>query len=83
MTATTPQADAFSKGLAGIVAGRTAISSLDGDLRYRGYSIEPLALAGDFEETAYLLRSPHNAKRLIAAIENLENGQGQEQQLRE
>ena len=35
------------------------------------------------EETAYLLRSPHNAKRLIAAIENIENGQGQEQQLRE
>lgn len=55
MTAPTPQADSFSKGLAGIVAGRTAISSLEGDLRYRGYSIEPLALAGDFEETAYLL----------------------------
>ena len=55
MTATTPQADAFSKGLAGIVAGRTAISSLDGDLRYRGYSIEPLARVGTFEETAYLL----------------------------
>ncbi len=55
MTAPAPQADSFSKGLAGIVAGRTAISSLEGDLRYRGYSIEPLALAGDFEETAYLL----------------------------
>lgn len=35
------------------------------------------------EETAYLLRSPRNAKRLIAAIESLENGQGQEQQLLE
>jgi citrate synthase len=45
----------FAKGLAGIVAGRTAISSLDGDLRYRGYSIEPLATAGDFEEVAFLL----------------------------
>ena len=55
MTVPAPQADSFSKGLAGIVAGRTAISSLEGDLRYRGYSIEPLALAGDFEETAYLL----------------------------
>ena len=55
MTAPAPQADSFSKGLAGIVAGRTAISSLEGDLRYHGYSIEPLALAGDFEETAYLL----------------------------
>jgi citrate synthase len=55
MTAPAPQADSFSKGLAGIVAGRTAISSLEGDLRYRGYAIEPLARAGDFEETAYLL----------------------------
>jgi antitoxin YefM len=35
------------------------------------------------EETAYLLRSPRNAKRLIAAIDSLDNGQGQEQQLLE
>lgn len=55
MTAPAPPADSFSKGLAGVVAGRTAISSLEGDLRYRGYSIEPLARAGDFEETAFLL----------------------------
>ena len=48
-------ASEFARGLAGIVAGRTAICSLDGDLRYRGYSIEPLALTGDFEEVAYLL----------------------------
>jgi len=45
----------FSKGLAGVVAGRTAICSLEGDLRYRGYAIEPLARAGDFEEVAFLL----------------------------
>jgi len=45
----------FARGLAGVVAGRTAICSLDGDLRYRGYSIDPLARAGDFEEVAYLL----------------------------
>jgi citrate synthase len=55
MNVPTPSADSFSKGLAGVVAGRTAISSLEGDLRYRGYAIEPLALAGDFEETAWLL----------------------------
>ena len=57
MTASSPQtaASEFARGLAGIVAGRTAICSLDGDLRYRGYSIEPLARAGDFEEVAYLL----------------------------
>jgi len=45
----------FARGLAGVVAGRTAICSLDGDLRYRGYSIGPLAAAGDFEDVAFLL----------------------------
>jgi antitoxin YefM len=35
------------------------------------------------EETAYLLRSPSNAKRLMAAIENLEHGRGKEHQLLE
>jgi citrate synthase len=50
-----PSANDFAKGLAGVVAGRTAICSLDGDLRYRGYSIGPLAEAGDFEEVAFLL----------------------------
>jgi len=45
----------FARGLAGVIAGQTAICSLDGTLRYRGYAIEPLAEAGDFEEVAYLL----------------------------
>jgi len=30
------------------------------------------------EETAYLLRSPKNTRRLIAAIAELEDGKGQE-----
>ena len=54
-TAPRPSSDDFARGLAGIVAGRTAICSLEGDLRYRGYAIEPLARAGDFEEVAFLL----------------------------
>lgn len=54
MTAAPPPAD-VAKGLAGIVAGSTAISSLEGTLRYRGYDIEALAAAGDFEEVAWLL----------------------------
>lgn len=33
------------------------------------------------EETTYLLRSPANAKRLIAAISQLESGQGVEHTL--
>jgi citrate synthase len=58
MTAATPAPEPpaeFAKGLAGIVAGQTAICSLAGTLRYRGYDIEPLAQAGDFEEVAFLL----------------------------
>jgi len=33
------------------------------------------------EETAYLLRSPKNAQRLLASIAQLEAGQGKEQDL--
>lgn len=35
------------------------------------------------EETAYLLRSPKNAQRLLASIAQLEAGQGKEQGLLE
>ena len=33
------------------------------------------------EETAYLLRSPKNAQRLLAAIADLERGRGTEREL--
>ncbi len=33
------------------------------------------------EETAYLLRSPKNARRLLAAVTSLEQGQGVERSL--
>ena len=35
------------------------------------------------EETAYLLRSPRNAKRLVDAIAELESGRGHERKLAE
>jgi len=35
------------------------------------------------EETAYLLRSPLNARRLMDAVDNLEAGHGQEHVLAE
>ncbi|MCV6604798.1 MAG: type II toxin-antitoxin system prevent-host-death family antitoxin [Porticoccaceae bacterium] len=35
------------------------------------------------QETAYLLRSPKNARRLVAAITELEQGQGTEKDLME
>jgi antitoxin YefM len=34
------------------------------------------------EETAYLLRSPANARRLLAAIESLGRGKGKERRLK-
>jgi 2-methylcitrate synthase len=45
-------------GLAGIVAGRTAISTVDPDgtgLFYRGYAVADLAQQASFEEVAWLL----------------------------
>ncbi len=35
------------------------------------------------EETAYLLRAPRNAKRLLEAVAGLASGQGQERELAE
>jgi len=52
--ASTSDSPSTSRGLAGVTAGRTAICSLEGTLRYRGYDIADL-VAGSFEETAYLL----------------------------
>src|SRR6186997_1782280 len=49
---------ASSAGLAGIVAGRTAISAVGQaghELTYRGYGIQDLAAQATFEEVAHLL----------------------------
>ena len=49
-------------GLAGVVAGETAISTVGKEgvgLTYRGYSIESLARDANFEEVAYLLLYGH------------------------
>ena len=45
----------FSPGLAGVIAGETAISMIDKGLFYRGISVEELAANSSFEETAFLL----------------------------
>jgi 2-methylcitrate synthase len=48
----------LEEGLAGVVAGQTAISTVGKEgmgLTYRGYSIEDLARYATFEEVAYLL----------------------------
>ncbi|MCC6951721.1 MAG: citrate synthase [Phycisphaerales bacterium] len=55
------QAEAiFSKGLEGIIAGETAICSIEqGGLWYRGYEIHDLAAKATFEEVAFLLLEGH------------------------
>jgi 2-methylcitrate synthase len=45
----------YSPGLEGVIAGETAISTITGGLRYRGYPVTELAEHATFEEVAYLL----------------------------
>jgi len=53
-------ADVMSKGLEGIVAGETAVCSIEqGGLWYRGYEIHDLAKHATFEEVAFLLLEGH------------------------
>lgn len=49
-----PQQQYFP-GLEGVIAGETAVSTVTGGLRYRGYTIEDLAQKATFDEVAYLL----------------------------
>src|SRR5215213_6276471 len=51
---------AFAKGLEGVIAGESAICSVEqGALIYRGYEIHDLAQNATFEQTAYLLLEGH------------------------
>ncbi len=55
-------------------------------MRDRGKPAAVLISAEDFaslEETAYLLRSPRNAERLLAAIADLDRGGGTEHEIPE
>jgi len=45
----------YRPGLEGIIAGETAISTIEGGLRYRGYAIEDLADNATFDEVAFLI----------------------------
>ena len=46
---------AYSPGLEGVVAGETAVSSVEDGLRYRGYPVGELADRCSFDEVAYLI----------------------------
>jgi len=45
----------YSPGLEGVIAGETAVSTVSGGLRYRGYPVSELAEKTTFDEVAYLL----------------------------
>src|SRR5581483_10533697 len=45
----------YSPGLEGVIAGETAISTVTGGLRYRGYPVPELAEKCTFDEVAFLL----------------------------
>jgi 2-methylcitrate synthase/citrate synthase II len=45
----------YSPGLEGVIAGETAVSTVEGGLRYRGYPVTDLAEKCNFDEVAYLL----------------------------
>ena len=45
----------YRPGLEGIIAGETAVSTIDGGLLYRGYAVEELCDQTTFDEVAYLI----------------------------
>lgn len=45
----------YFPGLEGVIAGETAVSTIEGGLSYRGYGISDLAAGATFPEVAYLL----------------------------
>ncbi|HKI32661.1 MAG TPA: citrate/2-methylcitrate synthase [Gemmataceae bacterium] len=45
----------YSPGLEGVIAGETAISIIEGGLRYRGYPVGELVQNASFDEVAFLL----------------------------
>src|SRR5579862_9710110 len=47
--------ETYSPGLEGVLAGETAISTVEGGLRYRGYPVGELCEHCGFDEVAYLL----------------------------
>ncbi|HZN33641.1 MAG TPA: citrate/2-methylcitrate synthase [Pirellulaceae bacterium] len=55
MTAEKPTSSNYSPGLEGVIAGETAISTVETGLTYRGYAIEDLAANSTYEEVAYLI----------------------------
>jgi 2-methylcitrate synthase/citrate synthase II len=49
------ETEIYSPGLEGVIAGETAVSTVEGGLRYRGYPVTQLCERCSFDEVAYLL----------------------------
>lgn len=54
-TTAAPATEIYSPGLEGVIAGESAVSTVTGGLRYRGYPIGELVDHCSFEEVAHLL----------------------------
>jgi 2-methylcitrate synthase/citrate synthase II len=61
----------YSPGLEGVIAGETAISTVAGGLRYRGYPVTELAEKATFDEIAYLLL--HGELPTVAQLADFQN----------
>lgn len=55
MSADANPTEVYFPGLEGVIAGETAVSTVDGGLRYRGYPVTELAEHCTFDEVAYLM----------------------------
>jgi len=63
----------YTPGLEGIVAGETAVSTVEDGLRYRGYAVGDLCKHATFDEVAYLLLHGElpNSQELQAFLERI------------
>lgn len=55
MAASSVDPTTYSPGLEGVIAGETAISTVEGGLSYRGYAVDELAEKRSFDDVAFLL----------------------------
>ena len=53
--ASAPATEIYSPGLEGVIAGETAVSTVEGGLRYRGYPVTELCQYCNFDEVAFLM----------------------------
>ena len=55
LSAAAPPTEVYSPGLEGVIAGESAVSTVEGGLRYRGYPVTELSEHCNFDEVAFLM----------------------------